>query len=502
MRINGKSFKTNVAAGLFSQSVSILFALVCLPVTLKTLGEAKFGTIVFIISIMGLMGMLDAGLGRATTKIVAEDREESSPERAASFFWAAIGVQFALGLVFVTAAWIYLRWTAIVGTGSFGTVAQARELFVSVAPCLPFLVTIGSLRGALEGKGRFVTVAVIKGLQNSSLYLIPALMGFLDFSLLAIVTALTISRVVCAFLYFLGCLNCFGSIFRFKLRLVVGDLGTLRFIGWLSVSSVAVAMLTNLDRLILGGVAGPEELAVYALCMEIVAGIGLLPGAISTVLLPRFSEGSVAPEKLAASLDLLLSSLRAVCLGLLPIVLVIVFQGQFLLDAWQGAAFAEKAHWVFIIGALAAFANALGWIPTTLLIGSGRANAVALIQLGQLPFQLVLLFYFSARYGAKGAMAVFFARVMAETIAFFWALGRIRALFGLDYGFRPVVRALLHDWRIVCWTTPILLIPKIFRADAGMTGVVASLIGYGIVFGWLATRTLRQSKEKAVTGML
>ncbi len=488
-------FKINVAAGLVSQSASILCALICLPITLRTVGEAEFGTIALIISVMALMGVFDAGLGRATTKIVAENHGDAGIERAATFLWASITIQFVLGVGFALVARFYLLTSDFGPMRQFTTDVQAQKLFVTVAPCLPFLVIIGSLRGALEGNRRFILVAAVKWIQNSTLYIIPAILGTLGCNLTTIISALALSRVVCALIYLICCVRCFGTIFRFKRKYLIQDIHTVKFIAWLSISSIAVTLLTNIDRITLGGISGPQELAIYVLSMEIINGLGLLPGAISTVLLPQFAGKNIAGDRTASNLLLLKNGLRAICLVILPIVVIVAFYSQFLLMVWQNAPLAEKAHWVFFTGVIAAFFNAVGWIPTTFLIGNGRTKIIALTQLIQLPFQAIFLFIFCRKYGAEGAMTVFLVRVVLETGVLFYALGKIPDLCGAGYRFGIFLRYATQDWRLVLLCTPILCLSKLVT-DGHMLATFAGIVIYGILcagLGW--NRMLRKGAK-------
>src|SRR2546422_5233608 len=68
----GRLLARNALYNVLGQGLPLLVGLAAIPVTIRSLGEARFGLLGLAWAILGYVGVLDLGLGRATTKFVAE----------------------------------------------------------------------------------------------------------------------------------------------------------------------------------------------------------------------------------------------------------------------------------------------------------------------------------------------------------------------------------------------------------------------------------------------
>jgi len=81
------------------QALPVLVGLAAIPVTLRSLGEARFGLLGLAWAILGYVGVLDLGLGRATTKFVAEYLAAGDAERLRRVATLAVSSQTVMGLI-------------------------------------------------------------------------------------------------------------------------------------------------------------------------------------------------------------------------------------------------------------------------------------------------------------------------------------------------------------------------------------------------------------------
>src|SRR5438309_29428 len=76
---------------ILGQAVPLLAGLVAIPTLTRSLGDARFGLLALMWAIIGYFSLLDLGLGRATTKFVAEAlaRRDTRGARHVAGFTAA-----------------------------------------------------------------------------------------------------------------------------------------------------------------------------------------------------------------------------------------------------------------------------------------------------------------------------------------------------------------------------------------------------------------------------
>src|SRR5438309_8032411 len=89
----------HTAYNILGQALPLVVGLAAIPITTRSLGDARFGLLALMWAIIGYFSLLDLGLGRATTKFVAEAlaREDARGARQVAGFTAA--GQTALGIV-------------------------------------------------------------------------------------------------------------------------------------------------------------------------------------------------------------------------------------------------------------------------------------------------------------------------------------------------------------------------------------------------------------------
>lgn len=153
-------------------------------------------------------GFFDFGLGRATTKFVAEYRARGEIDELPGLVWTSLGFHVVLGtiggaLLASLAPWLTERALNIPS----GLLAETKSSFYLLAMAVPLIVTVAALRGVLEALQRFDMVNAVKVPASIANYLGPLLvLPFAD-SLTAVVGVLVIVRGVVLLAYLLLCLR-------------------------------------------------------------------------------------------------------------------------------------------------------------------------------------------------------------------------------------------------------------------------------------------------------
>lgn len=472
----------NILLSFSGQALTFVVALLALPTTVHAYGIANYGIIALVITTLGAATILDLGLSRSTTKFVAERLASHDEQGVINVIWSSTLMQMGLGLMLALVC-IAVRSRILPHVDSKSlSLSDASIVIFMVAAALPLTLASGSLRGALEGAQRFGLVSLIKGVQNCSLYLVPAVCGWFQLSVMQVAAVLSGSRLVVAVAYFAICASVFPNFWRFSLVDAFKHLKFWHYTGWLAISNIVVTFLINADRMLLAAWAGVAAVGYYAIPMEVVNGLSVIAGCITGVLMPVFSNFNARRDKLNDIPVVFFRGVRWVFFLLLPISTILFVQSRFLIGLWQGVAIAVHAEAPLRIALVALLINALGWVPTSLALGLGRADIVVKFQIAQVPMLLLFGWLLIPSFGAAGAATVFLIRVIFETIGMYWATRTIL----LQQSFANGTRTLRLDRILIlaALAIPFYLASQALTTTAGAWSTIVGYIAVYLVFWW------------------
>src|SRR5437016_10953694 len=98
-QITGRLISRNWVVNLFGQGLPLLIGVVTIPWLLRYLGLERFGILSITWALLGYVGQFDLGLGRATTKYVAECLGRGDTHRLPAFFWTSLMSQVIFGVI-------------------------------------------------------------------------------------------------------------------------------------------------------------------------------------------------------------------------------------------------------------------------------------------------------------------------------------------------------------------------------------------------------------------
>src|SRR5712691_11098433 len=104
IEITGKLLARNWILNLAGQAVPLVVGLVTIPYLIRGLGTERFGVLSIAWVLLGYFGLLDLGLGRATTKFVAECLGKGDTGRLPGFVWTSLWSQVLFGVAGATLA--------------------------------------------------------------------------------------------------------------------------------------------------------------------------------------------------------------------------------------------------------------------------------------------------------------------------------------------------------------------------------------------------------------
>ena len=138
---------------LLGQAVPLPVALVAIPLLIKGVGTDRFGVLTLAWALIGYLGLLDLGIGRALTKLVAEKLGEGQERQVPVLVWTSLLLMLVLGLVGMGALLLLSPWAV---HRALNIPAPLREealgAFYLLAIAIPFVTGSAGLRGVLEAR--------------------------------------------------------------------------------------------------------------------------------------------------------------------------------------------------------------------------------------------------------------------------------------------------------------------------------------------------------------
>ncbi|HSN89753.1 MAG TPA: oligosaccharide flippase family protein, partial [Anaeromyxobacteraceae bacterium] len=412
-----RSIAGNTALNLAGMLAPLAAALLAIPHLNRFLGTERLGFLTLAWALIGYVSLLDLGIGRALTKLVAELLGSPDEPRLARLIWTALAIMLGLGVLAglglaAGAQWLVASALQIPPALQPEAVAAVRVLALTV----PLVVTSAGFRGVLEAQGRFGISNAVRTPLGVWLIASPLLLWPLGTRSLAAVAALLFAGRLAAWVaYGVACVRAMPALLPgFALdRRQVGPL--LRFGGWMTVSSVISPLMIYMDRFLLGHRASLQVVAWYTMPFEVVTKILVLPGAVVTVLFPLFS--ALTAQGSAESGRLYRLGLRYVPLAMfVPVFAASLFAREGL-GLWLGPEFAEAAQHVVQLIALGCLFNGIATVPFALLQGAGRPDVTAKIHLLELPVYVALVVGLTLRFGITGTALAWALRMGLDLVA-------------------------------------------------------------------------------------
>ena len=426
--MSGRQLARNALYNVLGQGLPLLVGLAALPVTLRALGDARFGLLGLAWAILGYVGALDLGLGRATTKYVAEYLAAGNEQRLSTVGTLAVASQTALGVLGgVLFALVTPILADVLIRVSPALRAEARGMLFALALSVPFVVLAASLRAMLEAAQRFDLVNLIRTPTSAAVLIVPAIAASLGVTLPVIVLLLVGVRIVSCIANVIAIRRAIPR-FHWTLSLRWETLRPLlAYGGWVSVSNVISPLLVYLERFLLAALAGVAAVGYYTVPSEVVMRLLIVPASLAGALFPALSATNAAASTEAGSHteNLLGRPLRFLLLILAPIVTALIVYAGPLLRIWLGEDYAARSATAFAVLAAGVLINGLAHLPYTYLLGRGRPDLPAKFHLLELPLYAVAGWLLIRAFGVTGAALAWTLRVTVDTVLLIAAVWRV-----------------------------------------------------------------------------
>jgi O-antigen/teichoic acid export membrane protein len=433
----GQLVARNAVLNAAGQGLQLLAALAVVPFLVRGLGSEAFGAFQLIWVVLGYLALMDIGLGRATTRFVADALGRDATREIPEIVWTAATIQVLMGLLgaallFAVSAPLTRQVLDVPASLEPEVVASLRWMAVA----LPAVLLSASFSGVLEAHQRFDVVNAVRIPSGLATLIAPLIALAMGAGLAGMVCGVVIVRYLTVGAYAFACrrvLPVLRGLHRPSVQRVRILLG---FGGWVTVSNLVSPLMVYLDRFVIGARLGLRAVAHYTAPFDAITRAAIVPSSLAQALFPAFSALHASADRDRAS-RIAAGGVRVLATTIGALVVAVIIGAHAGLGIWLGPSFADAGALPLRILAIGVLANARAQIPYALLQGAGRADLTATFHLAELPAYALLLWLLTARYGITGAAIAWSVRCSADAGLLFLAM---RRLLGASL---PLLRPLL-----------------------------------------------------------
>lgn len=389
------------------------------PVLILGLGEAAYGIWSLVIAVSGYYGLIDLGIGSATTKFAAQYLEKGDTREAQRYLSAAFSTYLKLAAaVVVIAAAIGLVLPYVVRVDDYGKLSLfALTLFCGGNAACSFVGTtarsyILAVRGfAFDGLARIIAQLVT---AVGMIAIVKAGWGLVGMAMLLF--ALGVARegttMLVAWKYF--------EMPSLKRIDATNDLNKKMFrFGGMVVASQVVRRLTQRAGTLAGvWLGGAAAIAYYSVAETACEKSLAMAKPIGRMILPTASSAQASENERLIRRMLVIVPRMFLVIGLFMSLNLICYGKEFL-SIWISPEFSEKCYPVLSILAIAIPMRTLGACFSRVLQGFGKVSSVMRIAVVEGLVLIMIGVLLAYLYGITGlASAVVVSSAVAGVVCF------------------------------------------------------------------------------------
>lgn len=421
----------NVLWNFAGQGAPLLAAVFAIPLLARGLGTERYGVLALIWMVVAYFSLLDLGLGRALTKLLAEKLGARQEQEIPVLAWSALFLMLILGIIggllmgFLS-PWLVHRVLKVPPALQ----PETLRAFYLLASSIPAVIGSAGVGGILAAQLRFDLINSVRIPMSIFSFIGPVLVLRFSQSLSTVTAVLVVSRYLSLAILLWLCLRVMPQLGRkvFFKPAVIGPL--IRFGSWLTVTNLIGPVMSYLDRFLIGMLISVKEVAYYSTPYDVVTKLTLISDSLVAVLFPAFASSFVRDRK--RTVLIFSRGVKYTYLCLFVITLITVTLAHEGLNIWMGSEFALNSTSVLQWIAVGVFINSLARIPYVLIQSIGRPDLTAKLHLIELPFYLSAAWWLITKYGIVGAAIAWTARAALDAIVLFslaqWLLSSSKAV--------------------------------------------------------------------------
>jgi O-antigen/teichoic acid export membrane protein len=471
---SGGLLARNAIWNLVGCGAPLLVAVIVIPILIRGLGTAKYGTLAIAWGVVGYFGFLKVGLDFTLAKLVGERIGRDSQDQIHGLFYTALILLLCSGMIggVVLAAIsrpLSYSWLHVPPELR----AEVCTVFRIFAITLPFVISAACLVGTLWAYQRYDLANQASVVTGIFTFAAPAAILPFSHSVVLIAALWATVQVLSWILFLLLCLYVvpgLGFLPRGR-RMWVRPL--LTFGGWLSVGGLVEPIFLYSDRFLLGAMVSLSAVAYYATPFEMVIRIWIIADSLNGALLPAYSA-SLKGDGIRAMqlLERIGHYLFPVILG--PVLFAVLFAKE-ILSLWIDTSFAAHSAVILEWLAVGVLFSSIARVPWTLLIAAHRPDVLGKLPLLEAPFYLTFLYFAIRHFGLEGAAITWTSRMAFNCFALHFITWRL--LPDTGRAIRKNAGLMIVSLSVLAGTP---LLPE-FLAARGLYFVVACLA----MFSWM-----------------
>lgn len=323
-----------------AKGVTVLTALITVPLTLKYLGDERYGLWMTISSVIAILGFADLGMGNGLLNAISEadgkDDRETAREYVSSAFFMLSGI--AIMLAAMTALiFPMVSWQRFFNVASARAVAEAGPAMAVFMGCFLIGLPLGIVQRVQTGYQEGFANSLWQGVGNllglGAVLLAIHLKAGLPWLVLAMAGTPALASLINAVILFGYHRPWLQPAWQWVTRTAatkVFRLGILFF-----VLQMAVALAFSSDNMVAAQVLGPKAVALYSVPARLFSVIPMILGMLLNPLWPAYGEAISRGDVGWVRKTLLRSLVAALIITALPSVLLVLLGPQ-ILKVWVG----------------------------------------------------------------------------------------------------------------------------------------------------------------------
>ncbi len=412
----------NLIWNLAGFGLPMLAAVLAIPPLIALIGLELFALLSIGWLLIGFVGMLDFGVARAITYILAKNESGYSSNQQQLLVNKLSLISFMLGIVWM----LLLLWMLPFLVQHLLNIPEpihdrAESALTWLAFSIPVMLVTNARIAILEGQQRFIKSNLHKIPFGMMVFLLPWWIALIDADIVSIFMGLFALRLVYGLSFVTGIWKRAATRQSLPPRSLQQ---ALVFSSWIAVSNIVSPMLTYFDRFYISALLGLAAVAYYTIPYDMLIRLLVFPSAIMIGLFPVFTRYYAQSDRqgMQSIIEHAHKLLRFIWL---PLIAMIVITIKPLLAYWLSDPLSAQMYFIAQLLALGIFINGLATLPYNLLHGIGRSDLVAKLHLFELPLYAVIVWIGITHWGVEGAAVAWAARATLDFILLYAACYRL-----------------------------------------------------------------------------
>lgn len=456
----------------------MVIAVVATPFLFADLGATRWGLFTLALSLIGIFGIFDFGIGRALTKLLAEKIARDEIDQAASLTRTGICLLGLLGLfgALVLAGLAHLWVDHGLRVPAEDRTEILHALYVLCA-AVPLVILNAALWGVISAFQKFRAANLVNMPILAFYYIGPLLVLHIVDSLVAVMAVLVVCRLVMTYGYWRIVLAAMPS-----LRHASAQWRDIRLLarlgGWMTVSNLAWPVLMYVDRFLVASFVSAAAAGFYTTPSDLLGRSSIITVAVMTTAFPAMAASYATDPAQAATL-IRRSMLAIVSILFVPALVAAAFAHE-ILTIWIGADFAAHSgvvmQWLGLSILLAAADAVVGGFIDSI----GRPDINAKFSIVELVVYVPVLVGLLVLVGIEGAAIAWTIRVGLDLVV------RVLIAVRLAPALRPILIRMLAVAGAATLLIGLPLLATTLLDRVAITFLSAGLFGVAL-WGWGVT---------------